>query len=128
METDKAVSITDLILERAGRRLTRSKTFPKLGDIKVFVKPWTVAERAKAIKWARACGFTGEYEVDVCLMKACDEMGNPLFSPHDRSRLVNFGDPESIGELCDFLTGPELFAAEGEEVERLGEPSPGSPA
>ena len=127
METDKT-SITDLILERAGRRLTRSKAFPKLGGIKVFVEPWTVAQRAKAIKWARACGFTGEYEVDVCILKACDESGKPLFSPHDRARLVNFGDPEMIGELCEFLTGPEIFASEADEVERLGEPSPESPA
>ena len=125
METS---SLADLIISRAGQRLTRSKVFEKLGGITVYVKPWTVLEREKAVKWARAHNFTGEYEVDVCILKACDEAGKALFTAHDRVKLVNFGDPDVIGEMCDFLIGPEEFVNEGAVVESLGEPSPVDPA
>jgi hypothetical protein len=116
------MSLADSIIARASSRQSRSMFFPEL-DATVHVRPWTCAERDTAIKAARDHGFTPRYEIDVLLLKAEDEKGNKLFSPHDRARLLHQGDPDLIGRIADFLVGPEVFANEPREVERLGEPS-----
>ena len=116
------MSLTDLIIQRAGTRVTRSKHFPAL-DTTVHVAPWTCAERETILRAAKEHGFTPRYEIDVLLLKAIDADGNKLFGPHDKTKLLHLGDPDIIGQICDFLLGPEVFINEPKEVDRLGESS-----
>ena len=123
------MSLTDLILDRAAARQTRSRTFPQLGGVTVYCAPWTCAERSQVIQAARDHGFTPKYEIDVLMLKARDADGKPLFGPHDRAKLLHQGDPDIIGQIADFLIGPEVFHDEAKEVSELGESSapPGEP-
>jgi hypothetical protein len=114
--------LTDLIVQRAGSREVRSRYFPEL-QTTIHVTPWSCAERETAIRAAKDHGFTPRYEIDILILKAVDENGKPLFGPHDRTKLLHQGDPDIIGQICDFLLGPEVFVNEPREVERLGEPS-----
>jgi hypothetical protein len=116
------MSLTEAIISRAAMRKVRSQHFPQLGRT-IHVAPWTCQERHQIIRAAQEHGFTSRYEIEVLLLKAIDQDGNKLFTPHDRTKLLVDGDPNLIGQISDFLIGPEVYADEVREVAALGEPS-----
>jgi hypothetical protein len=113
-------NLCDMIVAQASRRVRRERAFPALG-VTLYVSPWSCAERAQAVRSNLTHKGGAEFEIDVLLLKAEQEDGTKAFGPHDRVRLLHKGDPETIGAICDFLLGPEVFVNERDEVERLGE-------
>jgi len=75
----------------------------------------SLKQEAKIVELSNA-GKSVEALVEAIIIKALDEAGKPIFSPYDKTALMNEADPTVVLQLARVLNGSDLPTVE--EVEK----------
>jgi hypothetical protein len=92
----------------------RKHTVPEWG-IDVYYRPTTTLRQEANIVELSTSGKSVEALVESILQKALDENGKQIFSPYDKSVLMNEADPTVVLDLARVLNGTDLPTIEEAE-------------
>jgi len=83
--------------------------------IDVYYRPVTTLRQEAKIVELSSSGKSVEALVESILQKALDETGKQMFSPYDKSVLMNEADPAVVLDLARVLNGTDLPTIEEAE-------------